>query len=558
MCGFIGQISETKDSKDLLSALPWLKRRGPDSQNLWYSRDKQIGIMHARLAIVDKDPKANQPFCDQESGLTVAFTGEIYNFQELKNKFSSLRFRTESDTEVILAVFNEYGVKGLNLLKGVFSLAIIDEKNKKIFLARDPIGKKPLYLARWQDNVFFGVSVLALAAANKKPVEINPEVLAYYWENAFIHPATSVLSGARPVLPGRILELDWRGNIVKEERIQPEKKYLYRGESLERVNALVGALLKEAVKRRLQHNPRPAVLLSGGIDSTLVCKIAHDICKESSRPLEAITLKSLIPLTQDEAYARFAARRMNLALRLVAPSLNNIQDAVIRAVDLQDEPLGMPSFFLLERLVNASSSHSRILLSGDGGDEAFLGYGSPADWYTGERTDTANQPQTNYGLEVPSWMSDWARRTVTDCLVGHMLAKADRASAEQGVEMRCPLLDGDLINYVRSLPFEILVHGGRSKALLKGQLGDWPQWFLERPKLGFAYNLRWHWALSNYSGLRESIDKTAIETFRPYLPLKLRRPAYKWRCRDIFGNFEAAWRLLVWSRFLERLKKACS
>jgi len=147
---------------------------------------------------------------------------------------------------------------------------------------------------------------------------------------------------------------------------------------------------------------------------------------------------------------------------------------------------------------------------------------------------------------------------VTEVLVGHMLAKVDRASAEQGVEMRCPLLDTDLINYVRSLPFEILVRGGRPKALLKGQLTDWPQWFLERPKLGFAYNLRWHWALSNYSGLRESIDKTAIETFRPYLPLGLRRVAYKWRFTDIFGNFEAAWRLLVWSRFLERLKKTCA
>ncbi len=559
MCGFIGWISPRPIEDEALGrALTWIARRGPDHQNLWYSRDRQIGIMHARLAIVDKDPKANQPFQDQESGITVAFAGEIYNFQELKNKFSSFHFRTESDTEVIVAVFKEFGTKGLNFFKGMFSLAIIDEKNKKIFLARDPMGKKPLYLARWQDNVFFGVSVLALAAVNKNPVEINPGAVPYYWENAFIHPATSVLSGAQPVLPGWILELDWRGNIVKEERIQAEKKYLYCGEPIEKVNAQINRLLKEAVRQRLEHNPHPVALLSGGIDSTLVCKIARDITRESARPLEAITLKSLIPLTQDESYARFAARKMNLTLELVRPNLNNIPDAVIRAIDLQDEPLGMLSFFLLERLINAASGRSRIILSGDGGDEIFLGYGKPADWYAKERTDTVARSQINYGLDLPSWMSEWAKRTVTEVLVGHMLAKVDRASAEQGVEIRCPLLDTDLINYVRSLPFEILVSGGRPKALLKRQLTDWPQWFLERPKLGFAYNLRWHWALSNYSGLRESIDKTASETFRLYLPLELRRVANKWRFTDILGNFEAAWRLLVWSRFLKRLKDTYS
>lgn len=559
MCGFIGWISPRLIEDRILDrALPCLARRGPDSWGSWYSRDRRIGIVHARLAIVDKDPKANQPFSHPEKGLTVAFTGEIYNFQELKSRLSSFRFKTESDTEIIIALFDKYGVEGFNLLKGMFSLAIIDERKKKIFLARDCVGKKPLYLARWQDNVFFGVSVLALAALNQKPLEINPEALPYYWENAFVHPATSVLSGAKPVMPGKVLELDWRGNEVKEMRLQPEKKYLYSGESSEKVNEIVGLLLKEAVERRLQHNPKPAVLLSGGIDSTLVCKIAQDICKRTSRPLEAITLKSLIPFTQDEAYARFAAGRMRLALRLVRPNLNKLSDAVIRALDLQDEPLGMASFFLLERLVNAVLGHSRILLSGDGGDEIFLGYGKPRDWRAGKMAVTVKKPQSEYGLEVPSWMSDWARRTVTDCLVGHMLAKADRASAEQGVEMRCPLLDLDLISYVHSLPFDLLVNRGRPKALLKEQLGDWPSWFLERPKLGFAYNLRWHWALSNYSGLRESIDKIASETFGPYLPLGLRPCADKWRFRDILGNFEAAWRLLVWSRFLERLKKTYS
>ena len=559
MCGFIGWISKETIGDNLLErARTFIVRRGPDAQGLWRSRDKHVGILHRRLAIVDKDPRANQPFCDPQSGLTVAFAGEIYNFRELKKQSSSFRFRTESDTEVIIAVFKQYGIEGLSLLKGMFSLAIIDEKNNKIILSRGPIGKVPLYLARWQDNVFFGVSALALTALNNKPVGINDEMVPYYWENAYIHPAASVLSGVRPVLPGWVLELDWQGNVIKELWLQPKKERIYYGESPERVNLEVGELLKQAVRLRLEDNPKPTVLLSGGIDSTLICKIASDICKENSRVLEVITLRSLVPLTQDEAYARFAARRMNLALRLLRLDLKNMPASVVRAIDLQDEPLGMPSFFLLERLIHAVSARSRIVLSGDGGDELFLGYGRPADWQAKEINESTGTAQTNYGLEVSPWMSDWAKKAITEDLVGHMLAKADRASAEQGVEMRCPFLDADLINYARSLPFEVLVAGGQTKALLKEQLNDWPQWFLGRPKLGFAYNLRWHWALSNYSGLRESIDKTAIETFSPYLPLPLRLPAYKWRLTDIFANFEAAWRLLAWSRFLERLKRAGS
>ena len=342
-----------------------------------------------------------------------------------------------------------------------------------------------------------------------------------------------------------------------EEWIKPRKECVYRGESAEEVNLQITRLLKEAVRRRLEYNPKPTVLLSGGIDSTLISKFARDICRKSSRPLEAITLRSLVPLTQDEAYARFAARRMNLGLRLVRLDLSDLPDAIAKAIDLQDEPLGMPAFFLLERLINALSSRSSIVLSGDGGDELFLGYGRAADWFVKERVDRASQTQVNYGLEVSPWMSDWAKRTASEILVGHMLAKADRASAEQGIELRCPFLDGDLINYARSLPFEILVDGGQTKALLKKQLSDWPRWFLNRTKLGFAYNLRWHWALSDYSGLREMIDKTAIDTFSGYLPLRLRCAAHKWGLRDIFGNFEAVWRLLAWSAFLQRLKRAC-
>jgi asparagine synthase (glutamine-hydrolysing) len=141
---------------------------------------------------------------------------------------------------------------------------------------------------------------------------------------------------------------------------------------------------------------------------------------------------------------------------------------------------------------------------------------------------------------------------VTDDLVGHGFAKVDRASAEQGVEVRCPLVDWDLMAYIRSVPPELLTQGGVMKALLKRQLAGWPKWFLERRKMGFVMNLRWLWAMSGYDGLRDLILPEAQALFGQWLSPRLRRPVADWTRRDIFRHFPEAWRLFVWSEFVRR------
>ena len=558
MCGFIGQITRADTKKDeLLRGLTQLLRRGPDSQQLWLSADNAVRLFHARLAIVDKDPKANQPFSNREAGVTVAFIGEVYNYQELKSKFPQYPFCTKSDTEVILAAYLEHGIRGLALLKGQFSLVIVDEKRKKVILARDPIGKKPLFIGWWKDNLLFGSSIFALLAVHKKEVNLNRQVLDYFWEHAFIPPNTSVISEIKPVLPGEAMEFDWGGNLLSQTRLEPDRLYSYNGESPDKVDEIISSLFEIAVRRRLVNNPKPTVLLSGGIDSTLVCQVMNNICLKESQTIkpQAITLRSFFPMGNDEFYARFAAARIKIPLKLVKPAMRHPEDSIIKALDLQDEPLGMISFYLLERLVSAAADYGRILFSGDGADEMFLGYGKPSDWYGSQQREGFKQTNGMFecGPCITAWMSKWGRQTVTQTLVGHMFTKADRASAEQGVELRCPFLDWDLVSYVRSLPFKILTNGNRPKALLKNQLSGWPRWFLERPKLGFAYNLRWHWGLSRYAGLREAIEQRSVDSFESYLPKILRRNPLNWKTVDIFKNFVTIWRLLAWSRFLARL-----
>jgi len=268
----------------------------------------------------------------------------------------------------------------------------------------------------------------------------------------------------------------------------------------------------------------------------------------------------LIPRQLDEKYARQAATRLEMPLQVVKAKPGRMADEFLWAIDLQDEPMGMMAFFPLAMMVRSAKEYGKILLTGDGGDEVFLGYGKPADWtekkdggfgYTGIN-------DINVGTAPPSWMGSWGRRTISASLLGHMFTKLDRATAEQGVEGRCPLLDWDLMTYVRSLKPEQLFYNNQPKALLKAELKDWPQSFVERPKMGFPYRLRWIWALKGFSDFRDLITRDVVDAFEPMLPVELRKSPAQWKNMEILRNFAAAWKLLAWSRFQHRLGLASS
>jgi asparagine synthase (glutamine-hydrolysing) len=512
--------------------------------------------LHARLAIVDTDPRAQQPFASADDEISVVFNGEIYNYRDLRKELSSYPFRTQSDTEVLIAIYALHGLDGLKKLRGMFALCIVDVRRRRIYLARDPIGKKPLFLAHWSDGVYFGSTVVAMAAASAASPAVSSRALDAYWELGHARPAQSLVANCVPVLPGEVLELDWEGDCVGRTSCSPGVSSTANVEGVTAVLSRIDALLIQAVQRRLTNNPHPVCLLSGGIDSTVIATHLQRL-----GGVDAITLGALIPGQLDEKYARQAAGRLGIPLRIVRPRPRRMVDEVIWALDLQDEALGMMAFFPLALMVRCSKDYGRILLTGDGGDEVFLGYGKPSDWVAGEafhRSERdAGEPYTGDSAP-PEWMSAWGRQTVGCGLVGHMFTKLDRATAEQGVEARCPLLDSDLVQYARTLPPSLLFYDGRPKALLKSQLRDWPASFVDRRKIGFAFRLRWLWALSGYSGLRDLVTLDAISTFEASLPQELRRPPTRWSSVAITRHFSAVWKLLAWSRFLRRMTQAAA
>jgi asparagine synthase (glutamine-hydrolysing) len=551
MCGFIGRLNLHRPVRELTAGLPFLGRRGPDSHRQQATTDGRVEFLHARLAIVDRSAVAHQPFIDPESCVMIAFVGEIYNYAALRQELAGYPFRTQSDTEVLLAGYVRHGLAWFERLRGMFSVAIADERRRRLFLVRDPVGKKPLFVGRWRDGIYFGTTTLAMASAAAEPVKLGAGHLAAWWKAGHFPATASAVADTEAVPPGEAWEFDWEGKRIARLRCDPPLPQEAPPRSVAEATERLAQLLAQAVRRRLDNNPKPIALMSGGVDSTIIAQ--HLVAQ--TQP-EFLALGNFVPGTFDELYARYAGRRLSVPVQILRPSLKSLPEEIMRSLDLQDEPLALLSYFPLAMLCRLAADHGRVLLTGDGGDEVFLGYGAPADWTDRSAEDTDAAPPLRCGPPLPEWFSGWARHTATEGLVGHMHAKLDRASAEQGLEARCPFLDWDVMAFARSLPRELLFHRPVPKALLKSQLTGWPGWFVDRPKMGFSYSLRWGWGTRGFAGLREMVEPEAQAAFAEHVPAALRQPAAGWSHFAIFRNFPAAWRLATWSLFLRRLRTA--
>lgn len=559
MCGFSGAIGQGLDEALLARSLPVLLRRGPDSHSHWIEPGRRAGLTHTRLAIVDPDARANQPFTSQDGQIALAFNGEIYNYRALRATLKEYAFRTESDTEVILALYLSHGATALRRLEGMFSMAIVDLRQQLLILFRDAVGKKPLFVAHMaQGNEFqitFGSGVSAILAMQAhrfgRSATLRAEALNEYWPHGHMPANQSAFEGVRPLLPGQLLSYGIQdGKCVGDVQLQPDPSECYNGENPQDCSKRIGELLEQAVALRLDEQPRATVLLSGGIDSTVVTQIAHRQAQVRGIPLHALSVAAWLPMSNDEYYARYAGKRAKIPLTILKLPHNDLAKRVSAMLDLQDEPLGFISYFLLAQLVNEAAKHSKILLTGDGGDEVFFGYGQPKDWRSLGNDLPAGAIRV--GPDLPPWVSTWGRGMAGGELLGHGFAKADRASAEQGVELRCPLLDWRLMSYVRSLPYDRLFPRDSAKSLLKSQLSDWPDWFVERKKAGFTYNLRWQWGMRGFAGLRECFEGGLAESLKARMPAALRAHPSQWSTYAIFSNFTTVWKALAWQRFLLR------
>jgi len=378
MCGLVGIISIDPQTNRTWFAIArdTLTHRGPDDAGEWWSNDWRVGFAHRRLSILDLSPLGHQPMHLTERGLSlsIVFNGEIYNFAELRHELEQLghAFCSHSDTEVLLAAYAEWGADCLARLNGMFALAIYDAQRKRLFLARDRAGEKPLFYRLECGTLYFASELKALLAHPALPRRIDPEALDCYLAMGFVPGERCILQGYRKLPPAHALSFDLRNGTAQVWRYWqlPE---LDEGAGADDESALLDeleALLEDAVGRQLVADVPVGILLSGGVDSSLVTAMA--VRRSSKVRTFSIGFPGHSKL-DETPHARLIARHFGTEhVELMAePTTADLLPILARQFDEPMVDSSMFPTFMVSRLVR---QHCTVALGGDGGDELFGGY----------------------------------------------------------------------------------------------------------------------------------------------------------------------------------------
>ncbi len=372
MCGIAGKLnlvaSHGVERNDLLHMTSTLRHRGPDDEGAWV--DGAVGLGSRRLAIIDLSPRARQPMANEDDSLRIAFNGEIYNFQALRGELERKGhpFRSDSDTETILHLYEEEGVECLQRLRGMFAFALWDAPRRTLFLARDRLGKKPLFYYHDDETFIFGSEAKAILQDPRVRAEPDPEAIHHFLTYGYVPSPWSAFRGIRKLPPAHYL-------LVREGRVSVHRYWSLRytpkrtGTETALGEELL-SLLEEAVRLRLMSDVPLGALLSGGIDSSAVVALMR---RFTSGPVRTFSIGFENPEYDELAYARQVARRFETDHHelVVKPDAANL---LPRLVWHYNEPFAdssaLPSFSLCEMARGSVT----VALNGDGGDEAFVGY----------------------------------------------------------------------------------------------------------------------------------------------------------------------------------------
>jgi asparagine synthase (glutamine-hydrolysing) len=350
-----------------------MEHRGPDDAGVWVSADGLIGLAHRRLSVIDLSPAGHQPMTSVCGQYRIVFNGEIYNYIELRATLMAKghKFRSNSDTEVILASYREWGTDCVRQLAGMFGLAIFDSTNRTLFLARDRVGEKPLFYSWSKETFAFGSELKSLLAPNLSQRRINLTALDHYLAYGYVSGVDCLIAGVNRLQPAHALVYNIGEDDVRIWRYWSLPRAFSGSQA--NTNDLADELqsrLEAAVKRQMVADVPVGILLSGGIDSSLVAAIA---ARAASRPIQTYTVAFSGHDSNEGPHARRVAEHIGAHHTELSatPDDTDLLPSIIRQFD---EPVGDSSIiptYLLSRLVRR---HCTVALGGDGGDELFGGY----------------------------------------------------------------------------------------------------------------------------------------------------------------------------------------
>jgi asparagine synthase (glutamine-hydrolysing) len=552
MCGIAGAIdnvSGAAERREIVSRMcDAIQHRGPDDHGIYHGPNVALGMQ--RLSIIDVD-KGHQPISNEDGSIWIVFNGEIYNYLELRDQLESLghRFKTNSDTEVIVHLYEEKGEACVERLRGMFAFAIWDSREQRLFAARDRVGKKPFHYVQTRNGLVFGSEVKAVLQHPDVERSVNPQGIADFLAYGYVPDPKTAFTGINKLSPGHLLS--YRNSRLSIRRywdfdytndLAPREEQYYIDELRRR--------LLESVRVRLVSEVPLGAFLSGGIDSSAIVAM---MSRESAAPVKTFSIGFSDAEFDELKYARVTAGHLQTDHHefVVSPDVCRLVDEIVWH---HDEPFADVSSIPAYIVSKMAREHVTVVLSGDGGDELFGGYGRylvDLDRRKYERIPSLIRrgalaplsralPRSAYGknflgnialdgagryIESVSYFNDAMKRELLSpeylrqldgyesarafrnifysqdaadrlerllyldsktYLPGDILTKVDRMSMAHSIETRVPLLDHQLVEFVQKIPIAMKIRGRDTKYIFKRAMrGILPDEIIDRPKQGF-------------------------------------------------------------------------
>jgi len=377
MCGITGYIANGKLPLDEMMFS--LKHRGPDAQGKYETTigNKYIGLAHTRLSILDLSDKGNQPFVAANAKIHIVFNGEIYNYLELKEHYlKTEEFISNTDTEVVLKLYQQKGISFIDLLNGDFSIAILDENEQKFYLIRDRAGVKPLYFSCQNEALVFGSEIKSILKAGVK-AELEMKNLQKYFVFKYSPANETLFKNINRLQPAHFAVYDFNTSTFEITRYwEPAQQDKYKDISYQDAQTEIKSLLQDATQKRLIADVPVGTFLSGGLDSSIIASFLKNN-KNIMHYCASKEVKDLVKegTTSDFKYAQQLANEWHLNMTEIPigsdnTNLEQIRNTIKFGDDLIADGSQIPSFLITQQ----AAKQSKVILSGMGADELFLGY----------------------------------------------------------------------------------------------------------------------------------------------------------------------------------------
>ena len=517
MCGICGEVrfdGSEPDVQALARVVRAMVPRGPDAQGIVLRSRAALG--HRRLKIIDLSDAAQQPMVDAELGLSIVYNGAIYNYPELRAELRELgyRFFSTGDTEVLLKAYHAWGESFVERLNGMFAFAILERDSGRLFLGRDRMGIKPLYYARTEGGLRFASSLPALLAAGGVDTDIDPVALNYYMTFHAVVPAPhTIVKGVRKLQPASTLRIEPDGRLEEDVywRLSFGTPPSMQSLDFDEWQQVVLDALRASVKRRLVSDVPVGVLLSGGLDSSLVVGL---LAEQGQHGLETFSIgfETVAGEPGDEfAYSDIVARRFETKHHRIFVDSSRALPSLSRCIRAMSEPMvshDAIGFYLLSEEVK---KHVKVVQSGQGADEIFAGY----HWYPPmlkSRDAVSDYAAVFFDRDFQEYRravhpdlveGDHAREFVTGhfgragasspidqtlrldstiMLVDDPVKRVDNMTMAWGLEARVPFLDHELVELAARVPAELKVRDGGKYVLKEAARRVIPSEVIDRPK----------------------------------------------------------------------------